>query len=80
METIKYLWENETIRYIVLSIVGLTIAMLVILFIVHLKKVRGGQHSKFLWFETGQKPEKKGNRVRGKNVNTGTNFGKIGDN
>lgn len=82
METFKYVWETEPIRYIALGIIGLAIIVFIILLGIHLSKSRKGEYSKFLWFETRNSTngKEKTQKVQGKNVNTGNNFGKIGDN
>lgn len=85
MEAIKYIWGNETLRIILIVLVGLIALVFIVLFISHLIKINKGEYSKFLWFETGSKhhkliEEKENSVITGKNINTGNNFGKIGDN
>lgn len=85
METLKYIWENETVRYIVLFVLAILIIMLIILFINHLIKTKNGDYSKFFWIENNTKensndPKPNTTNIRGKNINTGKNYGKIGDN
>lgn len=85
METIKYIWENETIRYIVLVILIILILTFLMLLRNHLIKTKKGEYSKFFWVENKEKinheeDENKSNKIKGKNINTGNNYGKIGDN
>lgn len=84
METLKYLWEDSSLRNILVLILSIIIIVFVVLFVIHLIKILKGQHSKFLWFESNiaQIPSqaKDSQTIKGKNINTGSNFGKIGDN
>lgn len=85
IENMEYIWETKEIRYILLSLLAIVIIMIIILFIIHLKKSKRGEHSKFFWIESNStpKPEEKSQGtqlIKGKNINTGKNFGKIGDN
>lgn len=81
----KYIWETEEIRYIILSLIVIAIIMIIILFINHMKKSKKGEHSKFFWMESNSTPKpeensKEAQSIKGKNINTGKNYGKIGDN
>lgn len=84
METLKYIWENNVLRNIAISILSIILIIIIVLFIIHLVKTSRGQYSKFLWFEStvAQVPNqtKDSQIIKGKNINTGSNFGKIGDN
>ena len=84
MDTIEYIWNNLTIRIILLSVIGILVLTFLILLSIHISKVKQGKYSKFFWIESGQTVEKndltKETKITGKNINTGTNHGKIGDN
>lgn len=84
METLKYIWENNVLRNILITIIVIILIVFIILFIIHLVKISKGQYSKFLWFESNvaqiSNEIKDSQKIKGKNINTGSNFGKIGDN
>lgn len=78
--------SNEIIQWILIGFLLLIALMLIILFIQYNIDRAKGRHAKFLWFEVnaGQSLHDKhkqdlGTSVHGKNINTGDNYGSIGD-
>lgn len=85
MEILKYLWETPELKFLILILLGIIVLIFIILFCNHLFKIKKGISSKFLWFETkfeevDSNDKEQNNTIKGKNINTGSNYGKIGDN
>lgn len=84
MELLRYIWNDPTLRIITICLLILIVFTFAILFVIHLINTKRGKYSRFLWMESGEKENKnqgrKANKIKGKNINTGTNYGKIGDN
>ncbi len=87
MEIIKFFWDNPYLRYPIIIVILTLLYMFFDLYISHKKNVKKGVPSTFLWFKYGGEAnqsdgseENKTPSIIGKNVNTGVNHGKIGDN
>lgn len=77
--------SNQILLWITVALLGILVLMLIVLFIQYNIDMARGRHAKFLWFEVNavqplsSTPEPKQTNINGKNVNTGTNYGEIGD-
>jgi len=83
---IELLIASEVFQLVTISVFLLIAAMLLILFVQYNFDRAKGRHAKFLWFEVNALPpqsakeEKTASQlITGKNINTGQNFGEIGD-
>lgn len=86
MEIISEIMKDDILKYTILIIVMVFVIIIIIFFIQYNIDRIHGKHAKFLWFECNKNEAKsdeansKKNVVIGKNINTGYNNGKIGDN
>ncbi|GHE22039.1 hypothetical protein [Halomonas urumqiensis] len=85
---IELLLTNQALQWAVLGVLLLAATMLLILFVQYNIDRAKGRHAKFLWFEVNavpppqsaiEKQEAPQPSITGKNVNTGQNYGEIGD-
>jgi len=82
---IELLLTSQALQWAVLGVLLLAAAMLLILFVQYNIDRAKGRHAKFLWFEVNAvrpqstKEEAPQTSITGKNVNTGQNYGEIGD-
>lgn len=86
MEIIKFVWDNLYLRYVSIVIIIIIVYVFLDSYIIHKKNIKKGIPSAFFWSKSeGKLPEtnneeKSKTVVTAKNVNTGINHGKIGDN
>jgi len=87
-KTLEIILTDTTLKLIALGLVLLITAMLITFFIQYNLDRAKGRHARFFWFEVNgtQKPkdekqntQKNRTNANGKNINTGTNHGIIGD-
>ncbi len=80
--------KSSTLQWVMVGFIALITIMIVVLFIQYNIDRYKGRHAKFLWFEVNAvQPQNKPDvetivpepRINAKNVNTGNNYGEIGD-
>lgn len=79
--------SNQVLLWITVGLLFILALMLIVLFVQYNIDRARGRHAKFLWFEvnavqpysTPPEPQSQQTTINGKNVNTGTNHGEIGD-
>lgn len=89
MDTIiDLVFSNQIMQWVVIVVLSVITIMFFILFIQYNIDRSKGRHAKFLWFEVNavqppskvsEEPKVSNTTINGKNINTGTNFGEIGD-
>ncbi|MEX0828018.1 MAG: hypothetical protein WD005_03600, partial [Haliea sp.] len=87
-KVIDLLLTSQALQWVVIVVLVLIVAMLLILFAQYNIDRAKGRHAKFLWFEVNAVPPQSVEEekvavsqpnVSGKNINTGQNYGEIGD-
>lgn len=84
---IELLLTSQALQWAVLGVLLLVTVMLLILFVQYNIDRAKGRHAKFLWFEVNavqpqsakEEQEPSQPSITGKNINTGQNYGEIGD-
>lgn len=83
---IELLLTNQALQWAVLGVLLLVTVMLLTLFVQYNIDRAKGRHAKFLWFEvnavqslSAKEEEPPQPNITGKNINTGQNYGEIGD-
>lgn len=84
---IELLLTSQALQWVVIGVFLLVAAMLLILFVQYNIDRAKGRHAKFLWFEVNAMPPQSAKEekaapqpnITGKNINTGQNYGEIGD-
>ncbi|MBA1276159.1 MULTISPECIES: hypothetical protein [Pseudomonadaceae] len=84
---IELVLTSQALQLVVIGVFLLIAAMLLILFVQYNIDRAKGRHAKFLWFEVNAMPPQSAKEektahhpnITGKNINTGQNYGEIGD-
>jgi hypothetical protein len=84
---IELLLTSQALQWVAICVFLLIAAMLLVLFVQYNIDRAKGRHAKFLWFEVNAMPPQSAKEekaapqtnITGKNINTGQNYGEIGD-
>jgi len=86
MKIIDKVIDNEALMIFSIIILTIFLIMIIIFFINFLVDRKKGKYAKFLWFETNKNISEPNKEIveskkttSGKNINTGINYGNIGD-
>ncbi|WLD58717.1 hypothetical protein NFC81_02700 [Salinispirillum sp. LH 10-3-1] len=87
-KVIELLSTSQTLQWLMVGLIVLILAMLLTFFVQYNIDRAKGRHAKFLWFEVNVVPAQPAQEeqpvgpppnINGKNINTGQNYGEIGD-